>query len=149
MAANSKREQIIVYNKTMLESVNSIKTIKRVKQEYQELSNFAQTQFPVIALVGHLPVPEDHRENREGDRDQFDSELKIDLYVYIQQQVDQDEQISNLLDDIWAKLYTDQTRNGLVISTKLIPDDKIGNWKPFTAFKLTIVHRYIHNTGGI
>lgn len=149
MAENSLREQIIQANVTLVESITAIKATKRVLPERAELKKLPNTNFPLAAVVGRIPLPADHMEDREGNRDQFISELKIDLFVYFQQRKDTDQQISNLLDDFWKKMYTDQLRGGLVFDTQLIPTEKVNVWKPYAAFRLTIIHHYKHDTGGI
>ena len=149
MAANSKREQIILANTVIIETIDALKATKRVLPERAELKKLPNTNFPLAAVVGRIPLPADHQEDREGNRDQFISELKIDIFVYFMQRKDTDQQISNLLDDFWQALYQDQSRGGLVFDTKLIPTEKVNIWKPYAAFKLTIIHNYLHDTGGI
>lgn len=149
MAENSKREQIILANKALIESVSTIKTINRVLPEYKELQNFAQTQFPVCAVVGRMPVPEEKISSRGIQVDQIKSEIKVDIFTYLQINTNIDTLISDVADDLWKQLYTDQSRNGLVIKTTLEVNEKISVWNPFAAFQITAVHKYIHDSGGI
>ena len=58
LAENSKREQIILQLISELEEIESIATVIRRMQRYADLQAFAVTQFPVIAVVGRLPIPE-------------------------------------------------------------------------------------------
>lgn len=150
MAANSMREQIIVYVKDKVAELASIKTVSRVKQTYSQLQQFAVTQFPLVAVVGRLPLPVEKVSGRTRVKiDLIISELPIDLYVYFQDKVTPDETLSNLLDDLWSKLYEDETMGDLVISTLLTVDEEPEYWEPFVAFRITVKVKYKHTTGGI
>jgi len=150
MAANSKREQIIVSVKEDLETIPSIATVKRSLPTLKDLENFAVTQFPVIAMVAGLPVPRPHVVGRRtAGKDVFISDLNISLYCYFQDNVEPDTQLSNILDDLWATLYADPTRGELAIGTTLKPEFYRGYWEPFYAFRVDVVIQYSHKTGGI
>lgn len=150
MAENSKREQIILQVIVELETMSSIKTVVRKLQEHSDLETFALTQFPVIAVVGRLPVPDEHISGRRPARaDIMVSKLIVDLYVYFQERESPDSMISNLADDLWVKLNEDQTKNGLVISTILRMTEDPEYWDPFVAFKFSCEFKYVHTTGGI
>lgn len=151
MATNSKREQIIELTYNMVKTVSSIKSPLRTMPNYAELQEFAQTQFPVCAVVGRMPIPLEKRSTRKINVDQIISELKVDVFTYLQvrsgNQVDTE--ISNLADDLWAALYNNQNRGGLVIDTTIKINEKINVWNPFAAFQITAIHKYVHDTGGI
>ena len=150
MAANSMREQIIVYVSNKIGELSSIKTVSRVKQTYSDLQQFALPQLPIVAVVGRLPLPVEKVSSRTKVKiDLIISELSIDLYVYFQDRVTPDEKLSNLLDDLWAKLYEDEGMGGLVISTFLSADEQPEYWEPFVAFRVTVKVKYRHTTGGI
>lgn len=153
MAANSKREQIILAVVAELETLSSVSSdsIKRRIPTYEELSNFALPQLPVIAVVGGLPKPVHHKVTRVKGitKDVFISELTISLFTYFQDYVDPDSTLSSLLDDIWVKLYADQTKGGLVISTTLTPNVSQDYWDPFYAFKVDVKMQYTHDIGGV
>ena len=149
MSTNSKREQIISANEVLVKSLDVITTVQRVMPEYSELQNFAQPQFPVCAIVGKMPVPTEKHSTRGIGVDQIISELKVDIFTYLQVNKNVDTEISNLADDIFAKLYTDQSRNGLVIETIIEIHEKVNVWKPFAAFQITVVHKYVHDIGGL
>ena len=150
MAANSIREQIIVYVKDKVGELASIKTVSRVQQTYSQLQQFAVTQFPVVAVVGRLPVPVEKVASRTRVKiDLIISELSIDLFVYFQDKVNPDQTLSNLLDDLWSKLYADEEMGRLVISTLLTADEQAEYWEPFVAFRVTVKVKYKHTTGGI
>ena len=150
MAANSMREQIIVYVSNKVKELSSIKTASRVKQTYSQLQQFAVTQLPLVAVVGRLPHPVEKVSSRtKVGIDLIISELPIDLYVYFQDKVTPDEKLSNLLDDLWAKLYADEEMGGLVISTFLTADEQAEYWEPFVAFRVIVKVKYKHTTGGI
>jgi hypothetical protein len=151
MAKDSIREQILVYHeKYLLGKVKSINHVARIMPTYADLQTFAVTQFPVAAMVGRLPVPQMKRSGRTGHAiDVITSSLKIDNFIYIQVMEDPDTELSDILDDVWAKLYSDLTYGGLVLSTELTPEEETGVWEPFIAFKLTTEVKYTHNTEGI
>lgn len=150
MASNSKREQILEAIVAELGGISSIVTVMRTLQSYKDLRNFAITQFPAVAVIGRLPQPKEHIAGRRvGGVDTVVSELTVDLYAYFQNAKTPDTQISSLLDDLWAGLYADQTKGGLVISTILTPEELTEFWEPYGAFKLSVVMRYHHTEGGI
>lgn len=148
MAANSKREQIIVATQNILNAVPEIATVNRTLLTYSELQEFAGPQFPLCAIVGHLPVPVEKSDTRNGFVDQIKSSLKIDVVTYFQDYADEDTQISDLGDTIFAALYQDQDRGGLVLNTAIVPKENTNIWRPFVAFQMTVNHHYIHGIGG-
>ena len=81
MADNSKREQIILANKVLLETVSSITTVKRTLQSHSDLQEFAGPQFPLCAIVGRLPDPQEKKSGRDVVVDQLISELKIAISI--------------------------------------------------------------------
>jgi len=161
MSENSKREQIIEITEQLIKEVPSIKSVLRIMPQYADLQNFAQTQFPVIAIVAKLPVPAEKIETRNGFVDQIISELKIDIFVYLQFKSAMnlnsksinpkwvDSEISDIADDLFAKLYENQNRNNLVIKTEVKLNEELNVWDPFIAFQLTVIHNYVHSIGGI
>lgn len=149
MAANSIRERIILANKAIIELIPAVQHTERTVQQYSQLENFAQTQFPVVSVVGRVPVPVEKHTDRDGLVDMIISELKVDFYCYQIANEDPDTSISSLLDDIWVALYADQKRGGLVISTVISAESDYEVFAPFTAFKMTVIHRYKHGPGGI
>lgn len=151
MANNSKREQIILADVEILQSIEAIKTVKRTLQSYSDLrDNFALTQLPVAAIIGRLPVPTSHIDNRTGFVDYAVSRLVVDVYVYFQENVDMDTVLSSLLDDMWAALYQNPSRNGLCMYTTIeMSEQNHQVWSPFVAFQVKVIHAYQHTTGGI
>ncbi len=155
MAANSKRERIIAKVVTLLETLATIETVVRRKQTYSELDDFAVTQLPVAAVVGRMPKSSSSgvstHISRRTSVDIVISELRIDVYVYAQDKETPDTTISDLADDLWALLYADQTlgMKGTVVSLRLELEENPEYWEPFLAFKLTVVVKYKHDTGGI
>lgn len=149
MSANSKREQIILTDKALVETVTELKTIQRAMPQKSELDCFAQTQFPVAAVVGRLPIPIEKRQGRSPDTDQIISELKVDIFVYLQVNDNVDTEISYLADSLFGALYLDQQRGKLCIETAIKINEKTNVWAPFAAFQITAVHKYVHGIGGI
>ena len=151
MAKDSLREQILVYHqKQLLQKVKSISTVIRTLPDYSALMNYAVTQFPLVAMVGKLPVPREKMSSRQRHVvDIIISDLSIENYVYIQTREDQDTVISDIVDDIWTKCYSDANYGGLAQGTILEVHDEVVQWDPFVAFKLTSKITYKHSTGGI
>jgi hypothetical protein len=150
MAENSKREQIILKVVGLLEKLTSIKTVVRTKQSYSDLQNFALPQLPVAAVVGNLPVPKEKLSARRiGNVDTIISELTVRVLVYGQNNENPDGDISKLADDIWAKLYSNQTLDGMTLGMLLTVEEDPEYWAPYYAFQITCKLTYQHDTGGI
>ena len=151
MAKNSLRERILVYHeKQLLKKIKSISHVIRTLPNYSDLQNFPVTQFPLVAMVGKLPVPVEKMSSR--DRSVVDviiSRLSIENFVYMQTREDQDSVISEVVDDVWAKTYSDPTYGGLVLGTTVEVTEDVVQYDPFVAFKLTSKIDYKHSTGGI
>ena len=150
MGTNSIREQILDYHVTQLKKLSSITTVKRVMQTYSTLGEFAVTQFPVAAVVGGLPVPNEKMSDRARHNvDVIISDLAIETYIYIQNNDDPDQELSNIADDVWVKLYSFPTYNALAFGTILSFKPNPEYWAPFLAFNITSTVQYKHSTGGI
>jgi len=149
MATNSKREQIILTDLELVKTVTEIKTPIRVMPQKSELDNYAQTQFPVAAVVGRLPIPLEKKQGRTPDVDQIKSQLKVDVFVYLQINDNVDSEISDLADSLFGALYQDQQRGKLCIETLVKINEKTNVWAPFAAFQITAIHTYVHGIGGI
>lgn len=150
MAANSKREQIISVVVSELQAIAALTTVERRLPSKSDLENFAITQFPVVAVVAGLPKPVEHKVTRSpAAKDVFLSDLGIGLFCYFQDNVNPDTTLSSLLDDIWVALYSDPEKGGLALSTNVNPEVYQDYWDPFYAFKLDVVIKYQHDTGGI
>ena len=152
MAENSIREQILVALKEDIESLASVKTvIRRQPSDIEELKIYAITQFPLVSVVGGVPIPQEHRKTRvKGNpADVFISELRVENFFYFMNRDNPDTELSNILDDFWVLMYSDQTRHGLALSTDLEPRVEIAVWDPYVAFSVVAKIIYIHETGGI
>lgn len=152
MAHNSKREQLLVKVVSELEQLNSIKTVDRVMPGgLSDLEQYAATQLPLAAVVGKLPDPTYKLSTRTGHTvDKVTSVLGINLYVYALSNVDPDSTVSELADDIWAKMLADETHGfKWVTGTQLIPDVNVAVWAPYCAFNMLVNITYLHDKGGI
>ena len=150
MADNSKRERIIQADFSIVQGISSIKTPIRTIPKYKDLQSYALPQLPVAAIVGGLPKPVEKKSGRTSHGvDQITSRLIVNVYVYLQANVDADAAISSLVDDLWRELYTDPSRGKLVLDTTLDLQEDIQSWAPYLAFRLICTHHYIHDTGGI
>lgn len=149
----SKREQIILADKAICESIGFINTVKRSLMKYEDLKNFAVTQIPVAAVVGRLPKAE--RYHRSGRRreiiGQIESKLLVDIFVYFQNTtVDtMDTEVSEYANIMFSALFQDSSRGGLCMETVIEVVPEYAYWDPFVAFKVKASHLYIHDTGGI
>jgi len=156
MAINSIREQILVQVKSNIEEVNSITTVERVRPAFADLGNYAETQLPLVAIVGELPSPVPKRSGRQtGLMDKFISSLKVELFCHAFDNLNPDSTISDLADDLWNKIYSDPTLittaypKGLVLEVEVSPEPKVGTWDPYVVFKMVCTYKYVHGTGGI
>lgn len=151
MASTSIRERLI---KGLVEDIQTLKCIKTVKRiqpsDEADLSQYASTQLPLVAVIGGIPVPKRHKTSRgSAGTDKFVSTLRVSLFVYFLAGNDPDTAMSELLNDLWVKLYTDQTRNSLAIDTELEPQVEPVEIDPYVAFMIVVNITYLHDTGGI
>lgn len=156
MAEGSKRELIILELISNIEDISSINTVERVRPSFADLGSFAETQLPLVAIVGKLPRPVPKRSGREtGIMDKFISDLEIDLFCYAMDNVNPDSKVSDLADDLWAKIYsdpiliTDDYLKGLALEVIVMPEIQVGIWDPYVVFKMVCTYKYVHGTGGI
>jgi hypothetical protein len=150
MGTNSIREKIINFIQDEVETVSSIKYVVRKQPSYNDLKNFSNVQLPAVAVIGGLPTPTEKPVGRRvAGIDMIVSDLTVRLFTYFQARVDPDVMVSILLDDLWAKLYQDTTKGGLVISTVLKPQQDYEYWEPYGAFRINVQTQYAHSIGGI
>lgn len=151
MAVNSIRERLIVDIEAVLNEIPSIQTVKRKKLGFDELQGITGPQLPYIAIVAGLPVPEEVKWSGriQGKIGKFISRLTLQLTVYGLENVSPDQEISNLADDIWAKLYDNYNRNGLALSTLVKHELETGIFDPYFAFNMEVEIVYVHDTSSI
>ena len=156
MAANSKRELILLEVKDLIEQLSTINTVERVRLSFTDLNNYSGPQLPLVAVVGGLPKPIPKKSGRTaGDSDKFISSLNVDLICHAMDNVNPDSTVSSLADDLWAKIYSKPTLvnsdypKGLVLDVSVNPEIKIGIWDPYVVFKMSCVYKYVRGTGGI
>lgn len=151
MARNSIREQLLVYHvKYLIGKVNSIQTVVRTMPNVSDLQQFAVSQFPLAAVVGRVPVPQEKISSRDGSAvDIIISNLRIDNFIYLQTREEPDSALSSIIDDVWVKCYSDVTYNGIALGTVLEVTEDVEYYDPYIAFRLTSIVKYKHSTGGI
>jgi len=153
MASNSRREQILVRMEAKLNELSSLKAVDRKPLTgMKELSSIPVTKIPLAIVLGKLPVPAPKESGRGpgSNSDINKSVLGIDILVYIQDAKTPDTTISNIADDVWAKLFEDvQQGFKWVIATKVLPDANIAVWNPYAAFKMGAEITYLHGKEGI
>lgn len=150
MGADSIRERIVNFIIAEIQSLETIKTVIRKQPSYNDLKLFSNMQFPAVAVVAGLPVPEEKVPGRSSSAyDRIISDLDVKVFCYLQDRANPDAMISNLLDDLFSKLYQDKTKGGLVISTILKPEENYEYWDPYGAFCLIVKMKYKHTIGGI
>jgi len=156
MAKNSKRELILLKVVDLMESISSIVTVERIRLGFNDLGNYSGEQLPLIAVVGSLPKPRPKKSGRTpGVSDAFISSINIDIYCYAMDNENPDSLVSNLADDIWAKVWSDpiltttKYPKGLTIDLDVDPEIKVGIWDPYIVFKIACVYKYVHGIGGI
>jgi hypothetical protein len=149
-AIDTIRERIILFLVAQINEITAIEKVVRRMPSYSDLTSFSSRQFPAVAVIGRLPVPVEKHRSRDGDVDRVKSSLRTDIYVYFQDKEDPDSTISNLMNELWKKLYTDQTKGGLCLSTELKPNPNPTEYMdPYGAFALGVDNVYIHTPGGI
>jgi hypothetical protein len=152
MAANSRREQILL---KLIDELTALRTIKFVErkdfQGLKDLQGYAETQLPIAVIMGRLPSPEYKISGRDGHTvDKVHSTLGVDVLVYAHDNVNPDSTISDLADDVWAAILDDETHGfKWVTGTQIIPEVNIGVWDPYCAFSMLVNITYIHGKGGI
>jgi hypothetical protein len=152
MAANSRRERIILAQKVILEGLSSINHVQRKQpSSLSELEQYPITQMPLLALVTGLPSPQNKTRGRKpGGPDFFHSELVSKVYCYGQDKITPDTTISSLLDDIWSALHSNQTLGLKFVTSCIIsPGVETGIWDPYYSFVVECKYMYYHTTGGI
>lgn len=152
MAANSKRERILLKLVEELKSLRTIKFVDRVQpQGIADLQKYPVTQMPLAVVLGRLPSPEYKLSTRTGHTvDKVKSTLGVDILVYAQDNVTPDSTISLLADDVWTKLLSDETHGfKWVLGTHIIPETNVGVWDPFCAFSMLVNIQYMHTKEGI
>lgn len=153
MAANSKRERLILAVVAALEGMAGIKGVVRRRPTLEQLAGIAQTELPKIAVTAGLPVPNPHWNERQRTRmrDQFLSDLNVEVVLYdlLYDDDQYDARVSSLVDDLWVILNADQGWNKLAVSTVVAPDMDVAVWDPYLAFKMKLTIQYIHGIGGI
>ena len=156
MAENSGRELILLKVVELMGEISSILAVVRTRLGFNDLGDYSGEQLPLIAVVGGLPKPSPKKSGRTyGVSDKFISDLNVDLFCYAMDNENPDSLVSNLADDIWAKVFSDPTLittdypRGLTIDLDVNPEIKVGIWDPYIVFKIACVYKYVHGTGGI
>lgn len=152
MAANSKREQILLALKVLLEGLSSIKAVDRKQPTSpDDLSRIAGTQMPFCSMIGGIPQPKEHISSRmPGGVDVVISELPVKLFIYFMDNVTADSTLSDIMDDVWAVIYGNQTLGFKFVQKILIdPNSDVVVWDPYVAFSMLVTITYNHAIGGI
>lgn len=154
MAANSKREQILL--KVISEMEGLMPTIKKVARKLpagiEDLERYAATQLPLAVVVGGMPRKKDQQGGQRrlsADCVIIRSILDIEVFGYFMDNVNPDSTLSSLADDFYRTLGADPSKGGLVTETEVLPDQNIGNWEPYVAFKFICRVTYTHTPGGL
>jgi len=144
------RETIIKRHLRILEAIREIKTVVRKQPSYSNLQQFAVTQFPLVACVAGLPVPKEKLSGRSmPEIDIIISTLRIEDFVYIQDNSNPDATVSKVCNALWRACYSDPTYDGIALKTIVNVDEIVEYWEPFTAFRIISIIDYKHNTEGI
>lgn len=148
MALNSVREQIINNIVTTLTDIESLSCVSRRRMtDLDELQSVPTTQLPYMSVTGGLPEPIQKQSGRRfGNVEVVKSVLTVEVVCYHLAPVDPDTVLSNLLDDVWAALYTDQTRGGTALGTELIPQVEPVFIQPYILFRVVCNITYLHDT---
>lgn len=145
----STREELIKAIRSTLESIGDIKTVVRRLPSDEQWRSFANTQFPIVAMVAALPTPNEKESARyQGRLDLIVSDLRIDLFTafFCDEDDEVDETLSGFLNTLWAALYADPTIGNRALGIKLKPELYSSYSKPYGVFLLTAYVRYVHTT---
>lgn len=147
MALNSTRELIVTDIVDTLTNVTSIAEVKRRRMaDIDELKAIPTTQLPYISVTGGLPEPIQKKSGRKpGGIETVVSTLAVEILCYNLAYDNPDVALSDLLDDIWAALYADQTRGGIALSTDVIPQVEPAYINPYILFRVVCNVVYVHD----
>jgi len=145
------REEALNFIDSLISAMDEFKTVERKRLEYSALERYANTQFPVVSIVGSLPDFINKRETRTKNEivEVITSKLTVEFYVYFQDNVTPDTSISTYASLLFAKLYANQSLGGVVQSSVLKFGRTPQYWEPYVAFNLTAEYSYFQLTGGI
>ena len=148
MAGNSIREQILDNIVDTLDGVSALAVTKRRRMtDIDELKSVPTTQLPYVSVTGGLPEPIQKQSGRRyGNVQIVKSVLAVEIVCYQLAPVNPDVVLSDLLDDIWAALYVDQTRGGVALDTELIPQVEPVYIQPYILFRVVCNVTYLHDT---
>ncbi len=148
MASHSIAEQIIQDIVSVIRGVEGVKHVARKLPTRDEIEDIPNTQLPYVAVTNDLPRPQSWGSdvNRYNRRVQSDLPLEVILYV---QRTDQAlALILSLADDIWKAVLADPERGGLAVATRVEPGE-VGHFAPLIAARIGITVTYFHNGGSI
>lgn len=146
----STREAIVLKVKSELEGISGIQQVVRRQPYYEDLMEFPQNMFPMIAMHTRLPVPDAKESARfQGKIDLVQSELVIEMYCYMLDNATVDTSISTYTAAIWNAVLADPTHGGIVLRTEIRPEGKPQFWPPYGALHMNAHLWYWHTTGGI
>ena len=145
----SKREQIIQNVIESLETVSGIKKpVQRVLPAFQDMANFASTQFPLCAVVGGLPRPLKPLELTGLTHQEAGivSTLTVGVYVYFTITPTVHTQLDEVSQAVWEALGTEPRRGGLARSSRIECNPEISQVLPYIAFNMKCHVNYTHTT---
>lgn len=112
MAADSKREKVLVYLEKKLHDLAAMSGVQRRLPWEDELDAIPASSFPFAAIVGGMPQVED------GAGFTLFS-LPVAIVVYVsnatQGEDDTDTRISDLADEVWRLIWEDTTCGGVAL----------------------------------
>jgi hypothetical protein len=151
MAANSKREQLLVAMVALGNGLTAINTVKRIQPTgLTELKAYTGPQLPLAVILGGMPIPNPKLSQQTRRMDKAISDLAVDFFIYALDNTTPDSTISTLADDLWVALWADVTQGfKWVIGTKVEPEPGTGIWPPYCGFNMRATITYKHGTGGI
>lgn len=148
MGSDSKREGVLRHMEHALRGLSWVRTLAREQPGApSDLEKYGQTQFPVVALLGKLPVP--RKERSAGRGKEFVSTLDALLVVYALESQTPDELVSSMADDLWAALFADRSCGGLAMDLTVLPEFEKAAYPPYLAFSLIARVTYAHDHTGI
>jgi hypothetical protein len=150
---NCEREQLILAIERKLKELDAFKKVERRKFGYDELYNFASPEFPVLAIVGGLPIP-DMKQSGMADSSACkasQSTLAVTCNVFLRESSDADTAVSEFAQRLWVKAHETPKwgRKSVVSSVVTFGSGDPEFLEPFVMFRIIITITYVHGTGGI
>lgn len=140
------REAILEQTVKRIKTIPEIKTVRRYPVlNPKELEEIAHTQFPVVTIIGGLPIPETNNAIQLG-AESYESSMRSNLDIFISifgyNKNTPDSEISDLFNKIYKILYCDPEYKGFDHTSYETNADVYENEIVFTTENIAEIARY-------